>query len=42
MDGVVSSDNFNIFSESDDHYFFTMKFNFGITTSHLINEIPLG
>ena len=36
MNGIVSANNFHIFSESDDHFFLLNEVQFGIKTSNLI------
>ena len=36
VNGIVSADNFHIFSESDEHFFLQNEAQFGIKTSNLI------
>ena len=38
VDGIVSVDIFHNYSESDHHYFFKKRSNFGFKASHLIRR----
>ena len=42
VDDIVSADIFLNLSESDDCYFYKMRYSFGIKASHLIKLISVG